>query len=79
MLLLLPGSFFLFFGMILLFFSNDGTLSLEWNAHYWFFYLLLAAPLIYYGWRTLNRQEIEPAAIPVREEEDELPPPPPGW
>lgn len=73
MLLMLPGAFFLLFGMILLLFSNDGTLTLEWNAHYWFFYLLLSVPLIYYGWRTLGRRKVSPEAVKIKVEENEPP------
>lgn len=54
MLLLLPGAFFLLFGFILLLFSKDGTLTLEWNAHYAFFYLAFSLPLIFFGWRFLS-------------------------
>ncbi len=49
MLLLLPGAFFLLFSTILLLFSSDGVLTLQWNARYWMLYLALALPLIYFG------------------------------
>lgn len=52
--LLLPGSIFAFFGLMLLLFSQDGSLSLTWNANYWYLYLLAASPLLYYGWTTFD-------------------------
>lgn len=53
-LFLLSGSFFFFFGMILYLFSTDGVFVLRWNAHYWFVYLFLSAPLLFGGWRALR-------------------------
>lgn len=57
MLLLLPGAFFMLFGAILILFSSDGTLTLRWNAHYWVLYLAFSLPLLYFGWRALERVE----------------------
>lgn len=71
MLLMLPGAFFLLFGLVLLLFSNEGTLTLRWNSGYWFVYLLIAAPLMYFGWRALRKPPV-PAPQPVRR--DHLPP-----
>lgn len=53
-LFLLSGSFFFFFGMILYLFATDGVFVLRWNAHYWFIYLFLSAPLLFWGWRALR-------------------------
>lgn len=52
--LLLGGSIFLVFGFALLLFSSDGYLSLHWDASYWFIYLLLALPMLFFGFRKLN-------------------------
>jgi hypothetical protein len=60
MLLLLPGAFFLLFGAILILFSSEGVLTLRWNAHYWAFYLAVALPLLYFGWRALDRVDEQP-------------------
>lgn len=54
--LLLAGSVFLVFGLILLIFSRQGTLTLQWNASYWFAYLGLAIVLLFSGWRSLQNQ-----------------------
>ena len=37
--LLLPGSIFLFFGISLFLFSDNGFLTFRFNAKYWFLYL----------------------------------------
>lgn len=52
--LLLFGSVFLLFGFILLLFSQEGILTLRWNADIWYFYEILALPLLYFGWRCLE-------------------------
>ena len=52
--LLLPGIVLFLFGLMLVAFSSQGVLTLEWSAKYWFVYLLLAAPLLYFGWRILG-------------------------
>ncbi|MGE3954110.1 MAG: hypothetical protein AB7F31_02790 [Parachlamydiales bacterium] len=57
LLLLLPGIFFLLFGLVLVLFSHDGELTMRWNARYWFVYLLIAMPMLYFGWRTLGGAE----------------------
>lgn len=53
--LLLAGSLFFIFGFALFLFSDEGYLSLHWNAAYWFVYLLLSLPMLYLGFRFLNR------------------------
>lgn len=55
LLLLLPGAIFLLFAMILILFSQDGHLSLQWNAKYWFVYLVVSAPMLYIGFKTLSQ------------------------
>ncbi len=52
--LLLAGSVFLVFGLILFVFSHQGTLTLQWNTSYWFVYLGIAALLLFIGWRSLQ-------------------------
>lgn len=52
--LMLAGSIFLVFGLILLLFSREGTLTLHWNASYWFIYLGAAFILLIAGWKTLK-------------------------
>jgi hypothetical protein len=52
--LLLSGSVFFVFGLILLAFSSRGTLTLQWNASYWFAYLGVATMLLFMGWRSLQ-------------------------
>jgi hypothetical protein len=48
--LLLGGSIFFLFGLILFLFSAEDTFTLQWNASYWYVYLLLSAPMLYFGW-----------------------------
>ncbi len=57
LMLLLPGVFCLLFGLVLVLFSSGGELTMRWNARYWFIYLLAAIPMLYFGWRTLGRDE----------------------
>ena len=52
--LLLSGSVFFVFGLILYLFSTNGTLTLRWDASYWYLYIGLAMPLLIYGWKTLS-------------------------
>lgn len=52
--LLLAGSIFFIFGLILLVFARQGTLTLQWNASYWFVYLGMSVILLFMGWRSLK-------------------------
>lgn len=52
--LMLAGSVLLVFGLILLTFSHQGTLTLQWNASYWFVYLGAASIMLFVGWRSLK-------------------------
>lgn len=52
--LLLIGSVFFLFAIILLLFSHNGTFSLHWDASLWFVYLLISIPALYFGWRYLE-------------------------
>ncbi len=55
---LLGGSIFLFFGLILFFFSDQGVLTLQWNAAYWSVYFLISLPLLWIGWNYLSPYDI---------------------
>ncbi len=49
------GVMFFLFSFVLLLFSRDGRLTLQWSSSYWAVYLLLSLPSIYFGWRALDR------------------------
>lgn len=51
--LLMAGTLFLIFGLALILFSNNETLTLRWDATYWYAYFLLAMPMLFLGWRSL--------------------------
>jgi len=51
---LLSGSVFFLFGFLMLLFSNNGLFTLQWNANYWYLYLLVSVPFLYFGWHTLE-------------------------
>lgn len=52
--MLLGGSVALLFAVLLLLFSHNGTFTVQWNANYWYVYLLIALPLLVTGWRSLS-------------------------
>lgn len=52
--LLLAGSVFLTFGMILFLFSKGGLLTVKWQGSLWIWYVVMALPSLYFGWRTLK-------------------------
>lgn len=52
--LLLIGSIFFVFGLILLVFSKEGVLTLQWNASYWYVYSAIAALSLIVGWKSLK-------------------------
>lgn len=54
-LFLMTGSVFFLFGMVLLLFSHNGTLTLQWEWSSSFYFLGLAFPLIGFGWRYLQQ------------------------
>lgn len=54
LLLLLPGVVFFLFGLILILFSNNGVLTLQWNQSFAYFYFLGALPLLILGWKALS-------------------------
>jgi len=52
-LLLMVGSIFFLFGLILFLFSNQGTLTLQWNGNHWPYFLFFSLPSVYFGWKFL--------------------------
>ncbi|NGX55921.1 MAG: hypothetical protein K1060chlam5_00155 [Candidatus Anoxychlamydiales bacterium] len=44
----------LIFSIILIAFSRNGALSLEFSSKYWFVYSLFAVPLVFFGYRKLS-------------------------
>lgn len=53
-LFLLMGSGLFLFGIVLLLFSQDGVLTLKWNGDNWMYFLLVAVPSLFFGWRLLS-------------------------
>jgi len=41
-------------GLLQLFFSDQGLLTLQWQSRYWFIYCAAALPLFYFGFRRLR-------------------------
>ncbi|MBA3603562.1 MAG: hypothetical protein H0W50_07975 [Parachlamydiaceae bacterium] len=58
MALLMGGSFFFLFSLLLFFFSNNGYFVLRWSDSYWFLYLFVALPMLYFGIVNLQRLRI---------------------
>lgn len=42
-------------GMFILLFSHKGIVVLKWDGALWFFYVLAACPLLYFGYRSLSK------------------------
>lgn len=55
LLLLLCGSVFTLFGLVLLLFSENGIFTLKWNGDHWILYLIGGFVLLGVGWRLLGR------------------------
>jgi len=53
-LFLMFGIYLFIIGFMQMAFSQQGVLKMEWNARYWFCYLLLSAPLLFFGWKRLK-------------------------
>lgn len=53
------GTFLVTLSLLLLFLSTDGKLILEFNARGWFLYGFSGAPLLFLGYRLLNRGKRE--------------------
>jgi len=43
-------------GLLLLIFSTDGQLTLQWTAKNWYIYCLLAVPLLGFGWFSIQER-----------------------
>lgn len=52
--LLTFGAQLLLLGLFMLLFSNQGTLTLQWDTRFWYFYLLASLPLLIFGYKALN-------------------------
>lgn len=50
LILLSAGTVLLLFGIALLLFSQNGVFTLKWDAEHWYIYLLLALPMLFFGW-----------------------------
>lgn len=48
------GANLLVIGLLQLFFSDNGLLTLQWKSQYWFVYCLSALPLFYLGFKKVN-------------------------
>ena len=47
------GSQLLVLGLLMLLFSNNGILTLKWDAKLWFLYAFAACPCLYFGYRAI--------------------------
>lgn len=52
--LLLGFTLLLFAAILLLFSDTNGYLTLRWSADYWYLYLVIGGPLLYWGWKTAS-------------------------
>ena len=52
--MLSSGVLFFLFGFVLYAFGEEGSLTLRWDASYWYIYFFGAIPLIFFGWRSLG-------------------------
>lgn len=57
LLFMMMGSIFFLFGAVLLLFSQDGTLTLQWRESDGLFFFCAALPLIFFGWRFFQQVE----------------------
>jgi len=55
--ILSTGFVFLLFSLALLLFSQNDTLTLRWNANYWFVYLAIGIALLFVSWKILDSKE----------------------
>ncbi|MGL4348547.1 MAG: hypothetical protein ACRCSV_03725 [Chlamydiales bacterium] len=55
LLLLSLGAFLLTLGLLLFFFEEEGSVTLQWNTNYWFIYCFLSFPALYFGFRYLGK------------------------
>ena len=54
-LFLMMGSIFFLFGIVLMLFSQNGTLTLQWQEKDGIYFFLFALPLIGFGWKYLQQ------------------------
>lgn len=54
---LMAGSIALLFGVVLILFAKNGTLTLQWKGSYGYYFLLFSIPLLLMGWRSLQQIE----------------------
>lgn len=43
------------FGFLMLLFSHKGVVILKWDAHYWFGYVLVSLPFLYFGYKSVSK------------------------
>ncbi|MCK4934873.1 MAG: hypothetical protein KAR79_04735 [Simkaniaceae bacterium] len=55
LLLLTVGAQLFILGLLLALFSSDGKLTLQWSSHLWYWYLLIAAPMLFLGFRQIKK------------------------
>jgi hypothetical protein len=53
--LLLSGSVFFLFGLVLVLFSTDGVFTLRWDGTLWFIYSLVSIPMLLLGWKAFSK------------------------
>ena len=58
LLYLFSGTILFLFGLILCFFSKEGTFTLQWNSLYWPLYWMFGVPLLYKGWKKLSNLKV---------------------
>lgn len=57
---LLLGTVLTIFSLVLALFSNSkGIFTLSWSGEWWYIYLIIALPLLWLGWRTASRLNVE--------------------
>lgn len=56
-LFLMMGSIFFLFGVVLFLFSQNGTLTLQWQGSHAIYFLLFSLPLVGFGWWFLQKIE----------------------
>ncbi len=54
LLFLMIGAHLCMLGVLLLFCSKDGIVTLQWSSRFWFLYCLISIPLFYFGGRMLK-------------------------
>lgn len=52
---LTAGLFSLLFALILVLFSTHGVLTLEWDGELWYIYAIAGLPLLFLGWKFLEK------------------------